>query len=28
VNIESPIKGGEAVSLALGVDYPELRDAA
>ena len=27
MNIESPVKGGEAVSLALGVDYPELRDA-
>jgi hypothetical protein len=27
VNIESPVKGGEAVSLALGVDYPDLRDA-
>ena len=27
MNIESPIKGGEAVSLALGEDYPELRDA-
>src|SRR3954451_21636994 len=27
MNIESPIKDGVAVSLALGEDYPELRDA-
>jgi acyl-CoA dehydrogenase len=27
VNIQSPIKDGVAVSLALGEDYPELRDA-
>jgi acyl-CoA dehydrogenase len=27
VNIESPVKGGEAVSLALGEDYSDLRDA-
>src|SRR6266478_7519407 len=27
MNIETPIKDGVAVSLALGEDYPELRDA-
>jgi alkylation response protein AidB-like acyl-CoA dehydrogenase len=27
VNIESPVKDGDAVSFALGEDYPELRDA-
>src|SRR5258708_16028589 len=27
MNIESPIKDGVAVSLALGEDYPEMRDA-
>src|SRR4051794_40881783 len=27
MNIEAPVKDGEVVSLALGEDYPELRDA-
>ena len=27
MNIETPIKDGVAVSLALGEDYPELRES-